>query len=157
MNRGAHFFANALGHITVEADGLPCTCGRQGCLEQYANAAALLRYAGNSFGSAEQVIAAANAGDKGARSAISKLAAWLARGCATFLHVLDPELIVLSGGLVQDNPLLIEAVREELAPRTMMWAQRKVRVEASTLGYYGGVLGAASIANELLLTRPNRE
>lgn len=151
LNRGAHFFANALGHVTLEPGGLPCTCGQRGCLEQYANAAALLRYAGDSFGSAEAVIAAANEGDSGARAAVRTLAARLAGGCATFLHVLDPELIVLSGGLVQDNPLLIEAVREELASRTMMWAQRRVRVEASTLGYYGGVLGAASIANELLL------
>jgi glucokinase-like ROK family protein len=152
LNRGAHFFANALGHITVEPDGLPCTCGQRGCLEQYASAAALLRYAGpNRFDTAEQVIAAANKGEATAYAAVREFARYLARGCATVLHVLDPELLVLSGGLAQNNSHLIEAVREELAAGTTMWEQRKLRVEISTLGYYGGVLGAAAIARQLLL------
>jgi glucokinase-like ROK family protein len=154
LNRGAHFFANALGHIAIEPEGLPCTCGQRGCLEQYANAAALVRYAGpNRFATAEQVIAASNSGDATARAAVRELAKYLARGCATILHVLDPELLVLSGGLAQNNSHLMEALREELAVQTMMWEQRRLRVEISTLGYYGGVFGAAAVARQLL-SRP---
>ena len=151
LNRGAHFFANALGHISIDPDGLPCTCGGRGCLEQYANAAALVRYAGSSsFETAEQVIAAANRGNDQARSAIREFAGYLAQGCATFLHILDPELVILSGGVAQDNPLLNEYLRDELAARTMIWRERHVRLEVSTLGYYGGVYGAAAIARQLL-------
>jgi predicted NBD/HSP70 family sugar kinase len=150
LNRGAHFFANALGHITVEPDGLPCTCGGRGCLEQYANAAALVRYAGGrEFSTAEEVIASANNGNDAARKAIREMAKYLARGCASILHVLDPALIVLSGGLAQNNPLLLESVREELALQTMMWQRRSVRVDVSTLGYYGGLFGAAAIARQI--------
>jgi glucokinase len=45
LQRGAHFFANGLGHIQLDASGPPCTCGQSGCLETYTNAAALMRYA----------------------------------------------------------------------------------------------------------------
>lgn len=150
LNRGAHFFANALGHIVVEPEGLPCTCGRRGCLEQYANAAALIRYAGDvALRSAEEVIGAANAGDAACRAAILQFAGYLARGCSTIVHLLDPSLIVLAGGLVQDNPLLVEGLRVEMAQQTMVWQRRNVRIEVSELGYYGGVYGAAAIAREL--------
>lgn len=148
LHRGSHFFANALGHIPIEAGGLPCTCGLAGCLEPYANASALLRYAGNGqFGSAEQVIAAANSGDASAESAIRTLAAYLAIGCASILSILDPEMLILGGGLAQNNPLLLEALREELTKRVIIWPQRKLRVEASQLGYSAGVLGAAAVAS----------
>jgi putative N-acetylmannosamine-6-phosphate epimerase/predicted NBD/HSP70 family sugar kinase len=150
LNRGAHFFANALGHVAVEPDGLPCTCGGRGCLEQYANAAALMRYAGaDAFSTPEDVIGSANHGNAPARAAIRQLAVYLARGCAAIVHVLDPELIVLSGGLVQNNSLLLSMLREEMASQTMMWQRRNLRLEISTLGYYGGLFGAAAIARRI--------
>jgi glucokinase-like ROK family protein len=149
LNRGAHFFANALGHIVVEPDGLPCTCGRRGCLEQYANAAALVRYVRDSaFQTAEQVVSSANEGNEKCRAAVRQLARYLARGCATILNILDPSLIVVSGGVAQNNPLLRDALREELSAQAMMWERRKVRVEVSALGYYGGLFGAAAIARQ---------
>jgi N-acetylmannosamine-6-phosphate 2-epimerase / N-acetylmannosamine kinase len=148
LNRGSHFFANALGHIPVEAGGLPCTCGLSGCLEAYANSAALMRYAGPRFDSPERVIAAANAGDPEARKAVRTLAAYLARGCAAMLHLLDPEAVILSGGLAQNNPALIEDLTAELARITTVWDRRELAVRISPLEYYGGVFGAAAVALE---------
>jgi glucokinase len=147
LNRGRHFFANAIGHIPIEQAGLPCTCGLNGCLEAYTNARALLRYAekGN-FNSAEEVIASANAGDLAARRAILTLAKYLAIGCASIVQLLDPELLVLAGGLAQNNPLLLSALAENLAQRVTVWRQRKLRIAASSLGYSAGVLGAAAVA-----------
>jgi len=148
LNRGTHFFANALGHIAIEAGGLPCTCGLSGCLEQYANSSALLRYAGaGKFASADQVIAAANSGDCVAQGAIRTLARYLGAGCASIVSLVDPEMLILGGGLAQDNPLLLKALTDELAKRVVMWPQRKLRVQASALGYWAGVLGAAAVAS----------
>jgi N-acetylmannosamine-6-phosphate 2-epimerase/N-acetylmannosamine kinase len=147
LNHGRHFFANALGHIPVGPAGLPCTCGLRGCLEVYTNARALLRYAApGNFASAEEVIAAANAGDSQARGAIVTLAQYLAIGCASLVHLLDPDLLILAGGLVQNNPLLLSALAENMAQRTTVWAQRNLRMVASSLGYSAGVLGAAAVA-----------
>ncbi len=148
LNRGSHFFANALGHIPIEAEGVPCTCGLTGCLEPYANSSALMRYAeAGRFTSADQVIAAANSGDAVAQAAIRTLARYLAIGCASIVSLLDPEMLILAGGLAQDNPLLLKAFKEELAKRVTVWTERKLRVESSPLGYSGGVLGAAAIAS----------
>lgn len=147
LNRGIHFFANALGHIPIEPEGRPCTCGLAGCLETYTNAAALVRYAASgNFNSGEQVIAAANAGDPIAQQAIYTYAKYLAMGCAAIVSLLDPELLILAGGLAQNNPILLGAVTDELAKRVTVWQQRKLRLEFSPLGYSAGVLGAAAVA-----------
>jgi len=150
LNRGAHFFANALGHIPIEMEGAACTCGRRGCLEQYANAAALVRYAGGAFASAEEVIAAANAGDARAREAIGTLARYLGAGLATLVQLLDPRLVVIAGGLAQNNPFLVPALESELAARVPVWERRGIRIAISELGYFAGVLGAAGVAREAL-------
>ncbi len=147
--RGTNYFANALGHIAVEADGLPCTCGSRGCLEPYANAAALVRYAGEGYVSAEEVIQAAGDGNRAARDAILTYSRYLARGCATLIHLLDPEMLVFSGGLAQRNPDLLKHVGEELADRVLLWPRRHVELHISPLGYYGGVLGAAALAMDM--------
>lgn len=148
LNRGSHFFANALGHISLEPGGLPCTCGSRGCLETYANAAALIRYAAGRFPSAEAVIAAANGGDAVAASAIRSLADALARGCASIIHLLDPQALVVSGGLAQNNPVLFAALEASLADYVNLWARRGLAVLPSPLGYHGGVYGAAAVALE---------
>jgi glucokinase-like ROK family protein len=150
LNRGAHYFANAIGHILAERDGRPCTCGLRGCLEPYANAAALVRYAGGRFASAEEVIGAAGADDREAVAAMRTYAGWLAEGIATMVHLLDPELVVLSGGLTENNPLLLECLRTALPPRLLIPERRGLRMEFSQLGYHGGVFGAAGLARERL-------
>ena len=148
LNRGAHFFANAFGHMSIEPHGLPCNCGQRGCLEVYANATALLRYAGGQYTSAEEVIRAAQASDGTARAAIRVYAQHLARGCAALVHLLDPQRLIFSGGLAQNNPHLFADLEEELARLVTVWDRRKLQIRLSPLAYYGGVLGAAAVALE---------
>jgi predicted NBD/HSP70 family sugar kinase/putative N-acetylmannosamine-6-phosphate epimerase len=150
--RGAHYFANGLGHMIVENDGRACTCGRRGCLEAYANAKALLEYGHGAWDSAEDLIASSNQGDTKARKAVETHAAWVGAGCVSIHNVLDPELIVLSGGLAQKNPLLLQLVGERLQSTDPAWKYRPMRVVASDLGYFGGVLGAAAIAQSVNAT-----
>jgi predicted NBD/HSP70 family sugar kinase/putative N-acetylmannosamine-6-phosphate epimerase len=146
LNRGAHYFANAIGHITLELGGLPCTCGRNGCLEVYTNQAALLRYAGPGFADAREVIRAANSGDSRAAGAIRTLAGHLAQGCASLIHLLDPEALIISGGVAQENEILFAELRERLADLVTTWKLRRFQILPSSLGYHGGVLGAAAVA-----------
>jgi predicted NBD/HSP70 family sugar kinase len=148
LNRGPHFFANALGHITLVPDGYPCTCGKRGCLEAYANAAALLRFAQGSFKTAEEVITAGQAGDAVAAEAIRILAGHLAAGTASIIQILDPEMIILSGGIVENNPLLLRHFQGELQSRVSVWEHRKIQVQMSRLGYFSGVLGAVAAVLE---------
>jgi len=145
LNRGAHFCANAIGHIIVEPNGLPCSCGKRGCLEAYTNTAALLRYADHRFHDCREIVEAANHGSAAAIAAIQMLGKRLAQGCASIIQLLDPDAIILSGGLAQQNPLLISCLRKCLEDLVSNWNTRSVQIVSSPLGYYGGVLGAAAL------------
>jgi glucokinase-like ROK family protein len=148
LNRGPHFFANALGHITLVPGGHPCTCGKRGCLEAYANASALLRFANGAFRDAEEVISAAQAGDGAAADAVRTLAEHLAVGVASIIQILDPEMIILSGGIVENNPLLLQHFKNGLKSGVPVWELRKIQVQVSRLGYFSGVLGAVAAVLE---------
>ena len=148
LNRGPHFFASGLGHIPIEPGGRPCTCGLAGCLETYTNASALVEYAASgNYTSGEEVIAAANAGESVAQQAIHTYARYLAQGCAAIVTLLDPELLILAGGLAQNNHLLLSDLTEDLSKRVTVWQQRRLRVAQSSFGNSGGVLGAAAVAS----------
>jgi N-acetylmannosamine-6-phosphate 2-epimerase/N-acetylmannosamine kinase len=155
LNRGAHFFGNAIGHIQIDPNGPPCTCGHRGCLEVYANAAALMRYAeGGGFAGPEDVIRAANSGIPAARNAVETLACYLARGCASVVALLDPQAIILGGGLVEENPCLVADLEMELTALVPAWQRPGLRISVSRLRYHGGVLGAAVVALEALMRDP---
>ena len=146
LNRGAHYFANALGHIPIVPDGLPCTCGQRGCLEVYCNSSALLRYAGPDFCSTEAIISAAQDGEPRAQAAIKVFSEYLSRGCAILVQLLDPSALIISGGLAQNNSLLFGFLADDLASRVIAWDRRELKIHQSALGYHGGVLGAAAVA-----------
>lgn len=152
LHQGAHFVANAIGHLQIEADGLPCTCGKRGCLEVYANAAALLRYAMGGFTTAAELISAAESGDRLALHAIRTFARALAKGCAAAIHLLDPALLIFAGGLTQNNPELLVALKQELAELLVAPELRRLKICFSQLGYEAGVIGAAAIAKERFST-----
>jgi predicted NBD/HSP70 family sugar kinase len=66
------------------------------------------------------------------------------------VQLFDPELIVLSGGLVQNNARLLAQVSHQLSQTIPQWAKRKLCITASSLGYHVGVFGAATIAKRML-------
>lgn len=146
--RGAHSLANELGHIQIKKNGLQCTCGKFGCLEVYTNAAALVREAGGGFASAKDVIEAAALGNTTARNGIEQFSDSLATGCAAVIEILDPSLLLICGGVTENNPLLLSALRENINERLLAMDHRRLRVEFSTQQYYGGVIGAAAAAQE---------
>ena len=111
-----------------------------------------MRYAGQRFQSAAQVIQSANAGDAEAQEAIRIYASWLARGCAQIVNLLDPELLVISGGIAQNNPLLLEELEQRIEDLTI-GPERRVRIAVSPLACFGGVIGAAAVALDAAAAR----
>jgi predicted NBD/HSP70 family sugar kinase len=100
--------------------------------------------------SAEEIIAAGNAGDARAIAATRSFSKYLAQGCCSLIQLLDPEALILSGGVAQNNPMLLQALGEKLAVIVPAWKERELMIVGSPLGYYGGVLGAAAVAMERL-------
>ena len=111
--RGQHGFAGSFGHTTLRQDGRPCTCGRAGCLEAYVSASALaLEFRERSDAQAInddiadadlawKVSQLADANDPIARQAYFAMAEYLAEGIASLFNILDPEAIIVAGGLVE--------------------------------------------------------
>lgn len=163
--RGAHNFAGEVGHMVVEADGLPCPCGKRGCWERYASGSALARLgrealeagrggrleelAGGNAAAVrgEDVVEAARAGDAVAGELLRALGWWLALGLSNLAGILDPERIVVGGGLVAAGEMLLAPLRAAFAEQLEGASRRpEVPVVAATLGERAGAIGAALLA-----------
>lgn len=162
LYRGASGAAGEIGHMTIAYGGERCGCGRPGCLEAYASGTAIAREgrrAAESGGSpalaaqaasgeaidAEAVARAAEAGDATAAAILARAAEYLGVGLMNTVHLFNPELIVLGGGVSNLRSRMIEpaiAFMREYAFPTMAAA---VRVAYAARGEDAPVLGAAAL------------
>lgn len=153
---GQHGFAGTIGHHTIHFDGRLCNCGRRGCLEAYVSTAALIQeYVNQSVsGQSESVVQdaalalrisqLAAAGDSAALKAYSALAEYLAEGVANVFNILDPQAVILSGGLVEGHAGFVSEVEQRVTSLLHFGGKRKPRVQLSAAGQYAGVQGAAA-------------
>jgi glucokinase len=115
-----------------------------GCWEAEAAGPALARRARAK--SAEEVAAAARTGDPDANRAIAETAEYLAMGVANIVSILNPEMIVLGGGLMQAGDLFLKTITARMTNWAQPIAARQVRIELTRLGEDAGLLGAARLA-----------
>ncbi|GAB0112929.1 ROK family protein [Acidisoma sp. C75] len=151
---GGGRMAGEIGHIPIYPDGEPCACGQFGCLETYASAAAVARRyrargGASALGAAE--IAARLAEDGLAAAVWGEAVAALALGLATVTLMLDPAVIVLSGGLADAGERLLPPLRAGLQGR-LAWRQAPP-LTVSSLGGRGALLGAAILGWQRLGAR----
>lgn len=157
LQRGQHGFAGTIGHHTIRFDGRPCNCGRRGCLEAYVSTAALVHeyteYTGEENAGpngvpdaalALKISKLAAAGDAAALKAYSALAGYLAEGVANMFNIIDPQAVILSGGLIEGHANFAGEVEQRVASILHFGAKRKPRVRLSSAGQYAGVQGAAA-------------
>jgi glucokinase len=167
MITGRIGLASEPGHMTVDPSGRMCGCGHPGHLEALASGPALAQRAWerirsgepsslqqeiseNSGLTAEQVGRAAQAGDGLARRIVRETAELIGRHLAGLVHVFNPEVIVLGGGVTHIGPLFIDAVRESLESSVMHPAfLEELRLVPSALGDEAGLVGAMIRASEL--------
>jgi len=165
--RGAHGIAAELGHVVAVPDGHSCGCGRRGCLEQYASGSALVRFAQlaakDDPSTAEalldrvggdpdaidgmDVTAAARVGDRAALGAFSEVGFWLGQGLADLVQVLDPQVFVVGGGVIEAGELLLDPTRAAFTEALAQRGRLPVgEVRGAVLGNLAGVVGAADLA-----------
>jgi glucokinase len=168
LQRGAHGFATEPGHMVVDPNGPRCVCGQRGCWERYASGtglAALAREAATGGQLAavvalagddpeavrgEHVQAAARSGDPDALAVMDRFAWWLALGLVNLTNLLDPELIVLGGGVVGAVDLVLQPVQRHLADLVYAPTHRTLpRVVPAALGERAGAIGAALLATNV--------
>jgi len=154
---GATGFAGEIGHMRFDAAGGPCRCGAVGCWETAIGAETIVRSAGAdpATTTAQDVYAAARAGDESARAATISAARAVGQGLASVVNVLNPDTVVLAGhlsGLLEDyHHTLLEELRFTLSRESL-----EVRVVPPAFGADSIVIGAAELAWEPVLSDPHR-
>jgi glucokinase len=165
--RGAHGIAAELGHVQVVPGGHPCGCGRRGCVEQYASGNALVRFAqtgakddavkasvllGMADGdvgaiSGPMVTDAAREGDLVAIDAFRQIGTWLGVAMADIVQILDPQVIVIGGGVIDAGDLLLGPARDSFQENLAQRARSPIAdVRAAKMGNIAGIIGAADLA-----------
>ncbi|HVR71006.1 MAG TPA: ROK family protein [Vicinamibacteria bacterium] len=140
--RGAAGIAGAVGWFATDPAWTPQ--GTLGCWEAQAAAPALARRTGARDG--KEVTDAARKGDASARRAVEEAAAALAMGIADLISALNPQVVVLGGGLMLANDLFLEPIRRAVPRWAQPIAARQCRIVPSALGQDAGLLGAARLA-----------
>ncbi len=163
--RGATGQAAEFGHLKLRLDGPPCRCGDRGCLEALASGTAIGRRAreaalagtGELHSLAVSNLHAPTAADLAAavrRGDPLAIALWeaamtdLGLGVVSVIHLYNPDIVVLGGGVSRSADLLLPAVRRVVAERAMPLLAAAARIEAAALGADVGVVGAAALLDE---------
>lgn len=165
LMRGANGNAAELGHLTLNINGPACPCGANGCFEMYASGTAIARrtreaiQAGassqilNLAGSLEEItthhiLAALQKDDALAQKIWNETTEYLGRGLAVVINTINPELIVVGGGVTAAGELLFKPVREKALRYAFPRLAAVCSIVPAGLGSNVGVVGAAACAFE---------
>ncbi len=141
VHQGHDGTGGELGHQTLDADGPPCGCGNRGCLEAFARADRIAAACGTA--TAEAAFAAARAGDPAAVAGLAVIGRYLGIGIANMIVVVNPDVVVIGGGISAAFDLLKDPIEAELRQRVHTTALDLVRVVPAELGTWAGAIGAA--------------
>ncbi|MEV0328409.1 ROK family protein [Micromonospora echinospora] len=159
LYRGAAGNGGEFGHVILDWNGRVCGCGQRGCVEAYASGSAIARRAVEALAgdepsslrdaatvTAEAVAAHAAQGDPLARRIWDESTAALGRAVAVMINMVEPQLVVLGGGVTRAGDALLLPVRRAALGQAMRPAAAAARIELSALGDTVGVVGAAASA-----------
>lgn len=163
---GFHGIGSEIGHMPMDIEGEPCTCGNDGCLERYCSATAVIRMGRQAVlqhpdsamyaacgGAVEKLTAkmvfdAAKEGDDVAVKVFRRYVNYLCLALDSIIAFLDPEVIILGGGVSKAGNFLLDAIRERL-PRYVLFKDLPYsRVEIARLGADAGMIGAAMLGKQ---------
>lgn len=172
---GVNGAGGEIGHITsVAKDGSLCNCGKLGCLETVASATGIVRlaqkelaftdyssklrdnYKENQNITAKLVFDAANEGDEIAKQVIQQVVHHLGLALANLANGLNPEKIVIGGGVSKAGDTLLKPLKEEFVLFTFPRVAQGVEIVTATLGNNAGVIGGAWLVKEKLLVNLNK-
>ena len=161
--RGVNNVAAEIGHMVIQMDGPKCSCGNYGCIEAYASATAMVRRFKESLKSgmpsslknvgeisAKMINDAALQGDKVSLDIIKETGQYLGVALVNIMHVLNPEVIVLTGGMIGSGDLLMNPIKQVIKEKAFEASAKETKIVFSQLGNDAGIIGAAGcLLNEL--------
>lgn len=160
---GVHGLAGELGHVTVLPDGPMCSCGHRGHLEALSSGTAIARYVAEQIAqgvpssltefaspTGRDISLAAEQGDPLAKSAFTRAGSFVGYALGDYLHIFNPSIIILGGGVSRSGPLLLEPLRAAMAERVISPEYLHGLVIATAqLGDDAGLMGALALAESV--------
>ena len=161
--RGAANAAGEIGHIKLQMhDGPICGCGDTGCLEAFASGPSIVAMAQEYLKSGKStkfremagvdgeitpyiVAKAAEAGDPVAKRIFEKTGYYIGMGLVSVINLLNPEKVIIGGGVAEAGDLLLEPIRKTIKERAMVIAGSSVEIVPAELGNSAGVIGASML------------
>jgi glucokinase len=163
LYHGSSDVAGEIGHTTIDVNGRHCKCGNYGCLEAYASGPAIATRAREALAredtasllpalvdgqlekiTAELVYDAAKKGDGLANEIVRDTARYLGAGIASLLNVINPDVVVIAGGVTRAGEALFGPLRAEVRRRAFNPAVKAARIVAAELPGTAGVVGAVA-------------
>ncbi len=158
--RGANGSAAEVGHMALDPfAGVPCGCGSRGCLEVYASATAIVRMTREAVPrypnsllhtsenlSSEAVYEAGVKGDELAIEVFRRMGVYLGIGIANLINLLNPEIIVVGGGVANGWSLFEQHMQQQIIERAFPLPAKSVKILRAACGDDAGLLGAARLA-----------
>lgn len=160
--RGAANAAGEIGHIKLQMkDGPICGCGDTGCLEAFASGPSIVAMAQDYLKSGKStkfremagdgeitpyiVAKAAEAGDPVAKRIFTIIGEYVGMGLVSVINLLNPEKVIIGGGVAEAGDLLLEPIRKTVMERAMVVARESVEIVPAELGNSAGVIGASML------------
>ncbi len=161
---GFHGIGGELGHVILSLNGVPCTCGNRGCLERYCSATALIRMGRKAVAAhpesmilsmaggdpanieARTVIDSARQNDPVAVAVYAEYIDYLAQAIASVINLLDPEVIVIGGGVSKAGDFLLDPLRREYRKYVIFNDQPMPEIKLAVLGPRAGMIGASMLS-----------
>jgi glucokinase len=138
--------AGSLGHVCLDANGPVDVTNMPGSLEMMIGNCSIVERSHGRFKTTHELIAAHNSGDAGATTVWLKSVRDLACAVASFINVLDPEVVIIGGGIAAAGKALFEALEGYMRPMEWQPGGHQVPIAAATLGEFAGAFGAAKRA-----------
>jgi predicted NBD/HSP70 family sugar kinase/biotin operon repressor len=145
---GSGGMAGEIGHTIIQEQGTVCRCGKRGCLETLAGAAALVELLRGTHGpglTTQQLLAAAADGDSGARRVLADAGRHIGTAVATLCDLLNPELIVVGGELSAAGEVLLDPLRDQVRRHAIPATARGLEIVPGVLGPRAELLGTLAL------------
>lgn len=157
---GVRGIAGELGHFPIRADGELCSCGNRGCYEKYASTTALVNMVRDRADELVPDISAdhidgqlifnrVSQGDTALRSVVSEWITSITLGLVGLIHIFNPQLVLIGGGVSQQEELFIEPLQEQILSYTMPGFCKDLIIKSAQLGNNAGLLGAVAYLKNL--------
>lgn len=145
LYHGVRDIAGEIGHMTIDLHGPRCTCGNTGCLQAFVSGPAIAARSRKEGLTGEDIAKLAKSGDKEATALLEETGKLIGIGLVNLIHLVNPEKIVLGGGVMKSEKFILPAIKETISSRGLTQDAKETNVSVTKLGDHATLLGAVAL------------